>query len=76
MQVEDNGEGMDRTALEKVRADLKGAGALEKMTGLYGVAARLTTIYGNCASVEVNSEPGKGTRVSVTLETVPNNGNS
>lgn len=76
LQVEDNGEGMDRTALEKVRADLKGAGALEKMTGLYGVAARLTTIYGNCASVEVNSEPGKGTRVSVTLETVPNNGNS
>ena len=76
LQVEDNGEGMDRTALEKVRADLKGAGALEKMTSLYGVAARLTTIYGNCASVEVNSEPGKGTRVSVTLETVPNNGNS
>lgn len=67
---------MDRTALEKVRADLKGAGALEKMIGLYGVAARLTTIYGRYASVDLESEPGRGTRVSVTLETVQTNGDS
>jgi two-component system, LytTR family, sensor histidine kinase LytS len=64
--VEDNGQGMD----EEVQAQLgKQLISSEKGTGiaLYNVNRRLTMMFGERASLQIDSKPDKGTRVSFLI---------
>ncbi|WP_166239008.1 sensor histidine kinase [Paenibacillus turpanensis] len=63
--VEDNGPGMDHEFLQKVRrgeVQTKGKGI-----GLKNIEERIRLAFGDAYGVELESEPGKGTKVSIYL---------
>ncbi|PZD94411.1 sensor histidine kinase [Paenibacillus sambharensis] len=76
--VEDDGAGMDAAALQSLRTQLDRAGKLERRqshgepaqegTGGYGlvnIQERIRLAFGWDYGIEVESEPGKGTAVSI-----------
>lgn len=72
-EVEDNGSGMDRETLEKVRKKLSGTFEGEQTNlkkggfGLNNVAQRLRMYYGDQAEILVESEKGVGTCFKIFL---------
>ncbi len=69
LSVEDNGVGMDA---ERIRAvmnrEIKEDKVHAKM-GLANVNRRILIVYGGGSGMDIASEPGKGTRVSLTVPT-------
>lgn len=66
----DNGQGMDAQKLEELRTHLKQAEAGENVTGGIGmanVARRLHVFYHGRAQIRVDSEPGRGTQITLLL---------
>jgi len=63
IQVEDNGVGMDKKTIQNA-LDKDGASV---NIGLYNVKSRLKCIYGDSSSLDIESEKGKGTRVTIKI---------
>ena len=64
--VEDDGSGMDRTKLECLRATVY-SGQPERSVGMQNVYQRVRLVYGEDASVEIESTEGIGTKVQLLL---------
>lgn len=65
--VEDDGIGMDEERLAQLRKAVSGTGLPETAGyGLYNVNRRIKLYYG-AADLQLESEPGKGTRISFQL---------
>ncbi|MDO3409266.1 sensor histidine kinase [Saccharibacillus sp. CPCC 101409] len=60
-EIEDNGRGMDAASVDSI---VNGEGA---SVGIRNTRARISMQYGERASVEIVSEPGKGTRIAIRL---------
>ncbi|MNZ70656.1 Sensor histidine kinase YpdA [compost metagenome] len=75
--VKDNGQGMDAAALESLKRKLlyttereartERAGGSFSSIGLSNVYERLTITYGERFSMEVKSEPARGTRITMYI---------
>jgi two-component system sensor histidine kinase YesM len=64
--IEDNGKGIDQNTLYEINRDRD----IETKTdgiGLQNVRLRLKTYFGENASLHIESEPGKGTRVFYSI---------
>jgi two-component system sensor histidine kinase YesM len=72
LYVEDNGAGMDADQLAEVRASLSGAGPEKAGFGIANVHKRLQLHYGDEYGLHYESEPGKGTLVTVRIRNVRN----
>lgn len=66
IEVEDDGIGMMTGQVSSGGVTRKGAGI-----GMKNVRERLEVLYGDAASLEVISRPGRGTRVKIELPAVP-----
>jgi two-component system LytT family sensor kinase len=67
VEVEDDGVGMEPgTALESAASGLVRTG---RGIGMRNVRERLKVLYGDAARIEVDSRPGRGTRVTLVLPT-------
>lgn len=68
----DNGVGMENDALERLKADIfdQESPVEAERIGLHNVWKRLWLFFGDCVSMDILSEPGKGTeiRIIVSLE--------
>lgn len=65
--VSDNGVGMDRDMIEKILVDTEvPKGGIHKI-GISNVRKRIKQIYGEEYDIEIDSKPGVGTQVSVSL---------
>lgn len=69
IDVSDNGVGMDKETLERVRARIKERNLGEEHIGIGNVAARVQ-ILSSSASFSVESEKGKGTKVLMVMPLV------
>jgi two-component system, LytTR family, sensor kinase len=67
VEVEDDGVGMAEGRAREVGFVSLGAGI-----GMRNVRERLEVLYGNSARFEVNSRPGRGTRVTLEIPVTPN----
>lgn len=65
--VEDNGKGIEPDKLAEIRDRLSVAEETEGSFGLRSVHARLNLVYGQPYGVDIESEPGEGTTVTVRL---------
>lgn len=74
-EISDDGIGMDPNIVRQMEEDLR-AGAKEKAAyqkssiGMVNILARIRFLLGERATLELESEPGKGTRVVVYVPTV------
>lgn len=68
-QVEDDGTGMDKDTLEKLFS-----GTENKGYGIKNVNERIKLYFGNAYGLCYESEPGKGTIVTITFPTLPYEG--
>jgi two-component system, sensor histidine kinase YesM len=59
--VEDNGAGMTQTVMEQLLTEETGS------VGIYNVHKRIQILYGEWYGVKIDSEQGKGTRVTIRL---------
>ena len=68
-EIYDNGCGIEGEELETLRKCLKGESPREQMrsVGLYNVNQRIRLIYGPQYGLEIDSVPGEGTLVKVTI---------
>lgn len=68
MVVEDNGDGFDATELNNALQE-NSLDYVEKGSsiGIHNINARIRLLYGKAYGVQVDSAPGKGTRVIVTM---------
>ena len=65
--IEDNGQGMEKEQLEKVRAKMRREGSIGQTIGLNNVYQRLRIFYGDQMEMELFSEAGKGTTVCIRI---------
>jgi two-component system, sensor histidine kinase YesM len=65
VSVEDNGVGMNAMRLAEVRNRIKSMEHLDYHIGLYNTARRLYLQYGEAAEVKIESEEGRGTKVTL-----------
>jgi two-component system sensor histidine kinase YesM len=65
--VEDDGVGMDATALQDLLTRERFAGGDGHGFGVFNIDRRLRLRYGDAAGLRYDSVPGRGTRVSITL---------
>ena len=66
--VEDNGVGMDEAELKTLQSEIgKNCKETEKGFGLANVNERIKMAYGPAFGLSIESEKGKGTRVSVRI---------
>ena len=65
--VEDNGSGISREKLTKLREALKQEDIYREHLGLYNSHRVVRLLYGPSYGLTIESSPGNGTRVSVTL---------
>ena len=71
IRVSDDGEGIDEEKLKQVRKGLKSAYTENgRHIGLYNVNKRITLVYGETYGVEIESEYGKGTTITLKLPLV------
>ena len=64
--VEDDGSGMDRTKLEHLRTIIY-SDQPERSVGMQNVYQRVCLVYGEDASMEIESTEGIGTKVQLLL---------
>ena len=64
--VRDNGKGMDRETLEKLRKQMESPDP-EAGIGMSNIAQRLRLFYRNDYSFTIESEEGKGTLIKISL---------
>jgi len=64
--VEDDGSGMDRTKLERLRTTIY-SDQPERSVGMQNVYQRVCLVYGEDASMEIESTEGIGTKVQLLL---------
>ncbi len=68
LTVSDNGIGMDRETLKKLREEIaRACKDTESGFGLANVSERIRMNYGNAYGLSVESEPGCGTTVTIRL---------
>lgn len=68
VRVEDDGVGFDSSQMKLEERDPEdGAGAQHNHIALPNILRRLRLLYGAAASLELHSEPGKGTAVQLVL---------
>ena len=65
--VEDNGSGISREKLTKLREALEQEDIYREHIGLYNSHRVVRLLYGPSYGLTIESSPGNGTRVSVTL---------
>lgn len=65
--VEDNGEGMDETALIALRESIQDGGGSVFKIGLNNVMRRLKLQYGERASMQIDSSRGNGMRIVIEI---------
>lgn len=65
--VEDNGSGISREKLEELRAGLEQEDSYREHIGLYNSHRVVRLLYGPDYGMTIESSPGKGTRVIITL---------
>ena len=71
IRVSDDGEGIDEEKLKQVRKGLRSAYTENgRHIGLYNVNKRITLVYGETYGVEIESEYGKGTTITLKLQLV------
>ena len=71
IRVSDDGEGIDEEKLKQVRKGLRSAYTENgRHIGLYNVNKRITLVYGETYGVEIESEYGKGTTITLKLPLV------
>lgn len=73
IQVEDNGVGIPPQELESLRARLAGApdSAPSSSIGLTNIYRRIKLFYGDAYSMDLESVPGEGTCVTLSLPLLP-----
>ena len=69
--VEDNGEGMDHDRLEQVRKEKYDPSDRGHRIGLSNIRGRLYYLYGSEDMLKIESEQGKGTKVTVIFRRKP-----
>jgi len=67
----DNGQGMEPERLCALRESLARDGGIQESIGLRNVSQRCRLYYGEDCGLTVDSEPGQGTRVTLTLPADP-----
>lgn len=67
LSVEDNGRGLDQDNLSMLRDALKNKQGLERHYGLRSIDERLRLRFGNAYSMQIDSQPGKGTKVTIRI---------
>jgi sensor histidine kinase YesM len=67
IRVTDDGNGIEEHLLEVIRSGQPTEDAIGKHIGIWNSRRRLKMIYGDAASIAIESEPGKGTNVMITL---------
>jgi len=67
IRVEDNGQGMTTEKLERWHGLLNGKDQPTEITGVLNVHRRLRLKYGDLAGVSIQSRPGGGLSVSISL---------
>lgn len=67
LSVSDNGKGMDKKTLEQMRLEIKDAEIDSRSIGISNVANRLRIYYHGDASMEIESDEGKGTTVTMKI---------
>ena len=66
--ISDNGAGMTKETIDKLMSTREAAKASGRTSlGVRNVLDRLHLLYGDAGSMRIESEPGKGTSVSVRL---------
>lgn len=66
--VRDDGCGIPEQKLGQIRERLKGGGLFEESIGIYNVNNRLRIVYGCAYQLQIDSEEGKGTTVTVRVK--------
>ena len=65
--VEDNGSGISKEKLEELREGLEQEDIYREHIGLYNSHRVVRLLYGPAYGMAIDSSPGKGTRVVITL---------
>lgn len=68
VQVKDNGQGMDAEKLQQVQTEAYTPEDRGKKVGLSNIRGRLYYLYGNSNCLKIESEPHKGTCITLTLQ--------
>ena len=71
LTIMDNGQGMSRERIETVLNPISAEGL--RSTGLASAAARLKMYFGAAYGLDIDSEPGVGTRIAVRLPKMKTN---
>jgi two-component system sensor histidine kinase YesM len=82
-EVEDNGKGMSKEVLDKLRQNLNSQDSLAEMPvisekksiGLINIHRRIKLLFGEAFGLEINSSSSGGTRVGIELPFLHNNQN-
>jgi two-component system sensor histidine kinase YesM len=69
--VEDNGVGLESDKIAELRAGLSDTGPVKGGFGVVNVHKRLQMNYGDNYGLQYESEPGKGTLVTIKIRKVP-----
>ncbi|WP_195575440.1 sensor histidine kinase [Paenibacillus sp. 1001270B_150601_E10] len=67
LEVRDNGPGMDEETLQQLNHTLQSQNNTTPHIGLYNVHRRLLLLYGETAGIHIESTPGKGTCITLTI---------
>ncbi len=67
LYVEDNGVGMEEEKLHQIRREQFVPEERGSQIGLANIRGRLYYLYGNENCLEIESSPGKGTRITITF---------
>lgn len=67
LSVTDNGRGIEPELLEKLNKGSAAGDSPGKHIGLKNIRERLVYLYGNRECMQIESTPGKGTRIKITI---------
>lgn len=68
IEVDDNGQGIEKEQLEKIERNLMSKEKIEKSIGLRNIHQRIRLYYGEEYGLWITSDPGKGTKVTIKLK--------
>lgn len=67
LKINDTGNGMDAQTLEQIRACEPVYDMMGKHIGIWNSRGRMNLLYGDASSLDVESSPGEGTRVTIRI---------